>query len=144
MNHPSGDQGRQRHEDSKAIDGDRAEFKNYRIHGGVSWIGQKKITDVSPDYIEIHSIEALPEESSVSNDPSVLLIYRDAKNFVYIESDKELEITIDNSATPNKLEPMRAGTAQTSGVFMSSGSMKQLDVTNKSLDNATIFYVTAE
>ncbi len=106
--------------------------------------GTYEITDVSPDSIEIHSIESLPSESAITNSPDALLIYRDAKNFVYIEADQSLEIKIDNSATPNKLEPMRAGTAQVPGVFMSSASMKSLEVTNKSMETATIFYVTAE
>lgn len=106
--------------------------------------GTYEITDVSPDYIEIFSIESLPTESGVSNSPAALLIYRDAKNFVYIESDQKLEIKIDGSTSPNSLQPMRAGTSGVPGVFMSSASMKSLDVTNKSMDTATIFYVTAE
>jgi hypothetical protein len=106
--------------------------------------GTYEITDASPDYIEIYSLEALPTESGVSNSPSAFLIYRDAKSFVYIESNQKLEITIDGSSVPNSLEPMRAGTSAVPGVFMSSASMKSLEITNKSMETATIFYVTAE
>lgn len=106
--------------------------------------GTYDITDVSPDYIEIYSLNARPTESSVSNSPSALSIYRSAKKFVYIESNKKLEITIDGSATSNKLEPMNAGTSVRPGVFMSSSSMKSLEIINKSQDAADIFYVTAE
>lgn len=106
--------------------------------------GTYEITDVSPDSIEIYSVDSLPAESGVSNNPSAFLIYRDAKSFVYIESDKALQIQIDGSASPNKLQPMIAGTTLVPGVFMSSSSMKSLNVTNMSLETATIFYVTAE
>lgn len=106
--------------------------------------GTYEITDVSPSYIEIYSNEALPSETAVSNNPAALMIYRNAKSFVYIESDKKLEIKLDGSATPNSLEPMNAGTSVVPGVFMSSSSMKSLEITNKSSETAKIFYVTAE
>lgn len=106
--------------------------------------GTYEITDVSPDYIEIYSLSALPSETSISNNPSALFIYRSSKSFVYIESSQKLEIKIDSSATPNGLEPMNAGTTLKPGVFMSSSSMKSLEITNKSQDVADIFYVIAE
>lgn len=106
--------------------------------------GTYEITDVSPDYIEIYSLSARPTESGISNNPSALLIYRSAKKFVYVEANQKLEIKIDGSATPNGLEPMNAGTTLRPGVFMSSSSMKSLEITNKSQDVAEIFFVTAE
>lgn len=106
--------------------------------------GSYEITDVSPDYIEIYSGDALPTENGVSNNPAALLIYRDSKNFLYIESDKKLSIKIDDSATPNQLNPMMAGTTSIAGVFMSSAPMKSVEITNTSMETATIFYVTTE
>lgn len=103
-----------------------------------------EITDVSPDYIEIFSNGALPTESGISNNPAAFVIYRDAKGFIYIESDQNLNIAIDASTTPNKLKTMNAGTSRMVGVFMSSGSMKSVVVTNTSMETATIFYATAE
>lgn len=106
--------------------------------------GTYEITDVSPNYIEIFSNDSLPVENGVSNNPAALVIYRNAKNFLYIESDKKLSIKIDDSATPNQLNTMLAGTSQVSGVFMSSAPMKSVEITNTSMETATIFYVTAE
>lgn len=105
--------------------------------------GTYEITDVSPESIEIYSISPLPSESGVSNNPAAILIYNNAKSFVYIESDKTLEIDVDGSSL-NKIEPMRIGSSLTPGVFMSSASMKSVTITNKSMESATIFYVTAE
>lgn len=106
--------------------------------------GTYEITDASPNYIEIYSLSALPAETGISNSPSALSIFRSLKSFVYIESNKKLEIKIDGSATPNGLEPMSAGTALKPGVFMCSASMKSLEIKNLSQDAADIFYVTAE
>jgi hypothetical protein len=106
--------------------------------------GTYEITDVTPNAIEIYSIESLPTESGVSNSPAAILIYSQAKSFVYVESDQKLEIKIDASSQPNELQPMRAGSAGVPGIFMSSASIKSLEITNKSLETATIFYVTAE
>ena len=106
--------------------------------------GTYEITDVSHDFIEINSAESLPEELGVSNNPSAFLIYRDAKQFLYIESDKKLFITLNGSATPNELEPFSVGTAKKPGVFMSSSSIKSASIENKSQETATIFFATAE
>ena len=61
--------------------------------------GTYDIVDVSHNYIEFFSSESLPSESGISNNPAAFLIYRDAKQFLYIESDKKLEITLNGSQT---------------------------------------------
>ena len=101
------------------------------------------ITDVSHDYIEIHSANSLPTESSISNSPEALVIYRDAKQFLYIESNKKLSISL-NGSTTNELEPFICGTEQKPGVFMSKASIKSATIENKSTELAEIFFITAE
>ena len=103
-----------------------------------------EITDVSHDFIEIFSNSSLPAESGVSNDPDALLIYRNAKQFLYLESDKKTDIKINGSAVTNQIEPFTIGTDKKPGVFMSSASIKSAEIENKSQDTATIFCVTAE
>lgn len=116
------------------------------IIAGFSSVSQNtyEITDVSHDYIEFFSLDSLPVESGVSNNPSALLIYRDAKQFVYIESDQKLDIKINGSTVTNQITPMSAGTAKKPGVFMSSASIKSAEIENTSQSFANIFYVTAE
>lgn len=107
--------------------------------------GTYEITDVSHDYIEFYSNSSLPEESGVSNSPDAFLIYRDAKSFLYIESDKKLDIKLDGASSANaSIEPFYVGTKRISGVFMSSASIKSAEIENKSQETATIFCVTAE
>lgn len=107
-------------------------------------LGTYEITDVSPDYLEVYSIESLPSETAISNSPAALSVYRNAKAFLYIESSQKLSLKINDSATPNEIQPMQAGSDLIPGVFMSSSSMKSAEVTNLSSDVAQIFYVTAE
>ena len=107
--------------------------------------GTYEITDVSHDYLEIFSGESLPTESAVSNNPDALLIYRDAKKFLYIESDQKLDIKLNGSTTvTNEIIPMNAGTEKKPGLFMSSASIKSAEIINKSQSVASIFYFTAE
>jgi hypothetical protein len=106
--------------------------------------GTYDIVDVSHDYIEIYSGESLPTEAGVSNSPDAFLIYRDAKQFLFIESDKKLDIKINGSTITNEIIPMTAGTAKKPGFFMSSASIKSAEIINKDQSTATVFYVTAE
>jgi hypothetical protein len=105
--------------------------------------GTYEVVDVADTYLEVFSNDSLPAESGVSNSPDAFLIYRDAKQFIFIESDKKLDITL-NGALTNEIVPLSAGTALKPGFFMSSASLKSASVTNKSQETATIFYVTAE
>lgn len=105
--------------------------------------GTFDIVDVSHDYIDFFSSESLPAESGVSNSPAALLIYRDAKQFLFIESDKKLDISL-NGVVTNELIPLSAGTDKKQGFFLSSASMKSAEITNKDIEAASIFYVTAE
>lgn len=106
--------------------------------------GTFEITDVSHNYIEIFSSESIPSEVTVTNSPAAMNIYRDAKQFLYIESDKKLDIKINGSTTPNEIQPFQVGVAQKSGVFMTRASIKSAEIENKSQETANIFYVSAE
>ena len=106
--------------------------------------GTFDITDISHDFIEIFSNESLPAESDVPNNPDAFLIYRDAKQFLYIESDRTLDIKINGSVVTNEIIPMTAGVNKTPGIFMSSASIKSAEITNTSQKTAQIFYITAE
>jgi hypothetical protein len=102
--------------------------------------GTYEITDVASNYIEIFSSKSLPEEIGIQTE---LNIYTNQKKFVYIESDKKLNIKI-NGIISNTVEPIQFGTKQKPGMFLNTASIYSLEIENKSLDTATVFYVTAE
>jgi len=103
-------------------------------------LGTYEITDVNPDYIEVYNIKSLPEETSIQTQ---LKIYNNSKQFIYIESDKKLSISIDGTAV-GKIEQLRAGTQLKKGIFVKSGEAYQASITNISESAAKIFYVIAE
>ena len=88
-------------------------------------------------------MDSLPAETAISNSPSALLIYRDAKSFIYIESDKKLKITLDGSQEII-IEPLSSGTNKKPGIYLSTAVAKSAVIENLSQEFASIFYVTAE
>jgi len=115
------------------------------ITAGFSVVSQNtyEITDVADDYIEFFSLDSLPAETEVANSPAALFIYRNAKNFIYIESDQKLQITLDTTETIT-IEPLTAGTSKKPGVFMSSAIIRSAEIKNLSQSPARVFYTTAE
>ena len=103
-------------------------------------LGTYEITDVNPQYIEIYSIKSLPEETAVNTQ---LKIYNNSKQFIYIESNKKLSISIDGISV-GEINNLKAGTELKKGLFMKSGDAYQASITNESSEEASVFYVTAE
>lgn len=106
--------------------------------------GVYDIVDVSHDYIEIYSNDSLPSESNISNNPQALSVYTNAKKFIYLETDQSIELVINESLTSHIVEPMSSGTCKKQGIFLFTGLVKSLQITNKSELNAKIFYILAE
>lgn len=102
--------------------------------------GSYEITDVNPDYIEIYSIQALPEETAVQTQ---LNIYNSTKSFIYVETDKKLAISIDGNDAGD-IEPMTCGTKLKKGLYLKSGNSYEASITNNSQDTATVFFALGE
>ena len=116
------------------------------IVDGFSLVSRKtfEITDVSHDYIEFYSICSIPEESNISNDPESFSIFSSAKQIVYIESDKSLDIAINGIAVTNSINPIALGSSIKPGMLLITDTIKSLIITNTSLDMATVFVFSAE
>lgn len=107
-------------------------------------LGTYEITDVASDWIQFFSLEALPSETNRVNSPLAINIYREAKKFLYIESDQKVKITIDQSNTSQIIEPMFAGKDKLGGFFLYTGTMRSVVIENVSKNTANVYYVTAE
>ena len=103
--------------------------------------GSYKITDVSDNYVDFSSIEALPAESNIYSGD--IAIYSQAKNLVYLESDQKCTVTI-NGIQMASLEPFIVNNSRQPGVFMLKATVWSLDITNNSLDSASCFIATVE
>jgi hypothetical protein len=107
-------------------------------------LGTYEITDVADTYVEFFSLDGLPAETNVSNSPAAFTISREAKKFLFVESDGKLEITIDETATPQIIEPMFSGKDKQQGFFLYTGSMKSISIKNLATTAINVFFVTAE
>lgn len=106
--------------------------------------GTYDIVEVSHDFVTIYSNKALPEELNVSNATNIFSIYRDAKQFIYIESDKKLSIILNESLTPNEIIPFQVGSTQKPGIFMTQSSIRSCTIENKTTVVASVFFISAE
>ena len=102
--------------------------------------GTYEITDVNPDYIEIYSIQSLPEETAVQTQ---LSIYSSSKSFIYIETDRKMSLSIDGSSA-GTIEPMTCGTKLKKGMYLKSGNSYSASITNDSQEVASVFYALGE
>lgn len=101
-----------------------------------------EITDVSPDFIEFVSNEAIPEENDILPDTG-LTIFSDAKSLIYIESDKKALVKI-NGDSGQLIEPKVSGSCTVPGLYLKLGTAFQIEIENTSLEPATIKHITVE
>ena len=115
-----------------------------RISGGFSSATHDtyEISDVSPDFIEFVSTEAIPEENDITPDTG-LTIFSDAKSLIYIESDKKALVKINGDAG-QAIEPRTVGSSVVPGIYLKLGTAFQIEVENTSLEPATIKHITVE
>jgi len=106
--------------------------------------GSYEITDVSHDFIEFHSLNSLPEEYGVSNNPEAISIYRSSKQFVYIEANRSLNIKINGSTITNTIEPFNVGTSVRPGIFLSKSNLSSIEIENPTTEECSVVYITAE
>lgn len=99
-----------------------------------------EITDVDPEYLEIHTNKSIPEESNVQ---AQVVVYSTSKTFFYIECDKPCTLFIDG-VNQGQIKPFFFGTKQRSGVFMRTGSMYSAEIRNDSVDLANVLIISAE
>jgi hypothetical protein len=103
-------------------------------------LGTYEITDVSHDYIEIYSINVLPQESAIQTQ---LNIYNSSKQILYVESDKKLSVSV-NGVSIGTIDQLKVGTKLKKAIFLKTGSMHVASITNESEETASVFFVSAE
>lgn len=105
--------------------------------------GTYEIIGVSDSELIVFSNSSLPVETSVSNDPDAFIIYRNAKQFIFIESLEKIKVII-NGNSEHILTPMYAGTTKLPGMLILSSTIKSIDITNLSQSTAHIYTITVE
>lgn len=113
------------------------------ITGGFSPVtqGSYKITAVGANFLEFYSTDVLPQESNVQT--QAIAIYSSAKQFIYIESDQKVSVTVNGSVVAN-IEPFVINNSTKPGLFLLKSTVYSLSVTNTSQDTANLFTASAE
>lgn len=102
--------------------------------------GSYKVTDVTDNYIEFYSTSVLPQETGISSE---LVVYSQAKNLVYLESNQKTTVTL-NGTEMASMEPFIINNSKQPGVFMLKATVYSFTVTNNSLNVASCFVATVE
>lgn len=113
------------------------------ISGGFSLVtqGSYKITSVGAQFIEFYSTAVLPQETGIQTDS--FNIYDSAKNFIYLETDQKLSLTLNGSLISN-IEPFIIGSAKQPGLFMLKSTIYSASITNQSTESANVFCASIE
>ena len=112
------------------------------INGGFSLVtqGSYKITSVAAEYLEFYSTNVLPQESGILTQ---VAIYSNAKQLVYLESDKKVSMILNGQAG-NEVEPFIVGNSVQKGMFLRKSTIYSMTVTNDSTDVADLFFAAIE
>lgn len=97
-----------------------------------------EITRVTANSLEFVSTQILPAITSITPGIGSVVIYSDAKQFLGIESNQEIELFINGSTTGIPIEPWVAGDPTKVGSFHSTGTAFSLSITNKTAQQATV------
>jgi hypothetical protein len=103
-----------------------------------------EIARVTATALEFYSPQILPSIAAITPGTTSLVIYSDAKQFLAIETNQEVDLFINGSATGLPVEPWVAGEATKVGTYHNTGTVYSLSVTNKTTQTATVRILSAE
>lgn len=100
------------------------------------------ITKVTSKFIEFESAAPMPAQTVIPG-VSSFDVYNMAKSFYYLETDQEIEVSI-NGNTAETITPFQAGDPAFPGIKMASSTVYSMSVTNKSSQSANVRIITVE
>ncbi len=100
-----------------------------------------EVTGVQDNMVEFFSAGVLAAETDLVN-PSVV-IYSSAKKLIYVETDKPVNVTVNNVAE-SKIEPFIEGNNSLPGMLLKRSTMWEMTITNNGTDMATLYFVSIE
>lgn len=102
--------------------------------------GDYQISDVAPDFLIFNATKTLPEESDVL---CQVTVYKAEKKIMFLESTGEITVTI-NGADQTKVSPLISSSGNNPGLLLLTAPVYSAEVTNTSLEEVTIYYISAE
>jgi hypothetical protein len=101
-----------------------------------------ELVEVTYKFLEFTSTAPLPNQDVYSGIGSIV-IYDEAKRFVYIETNQEVALTINGITLPSII-PFLAGDDGKIGPWMSSSIVYSMAITNNSTQQARVRVISAE
>ena len=112
---------------------------------GPASIGSYNIVDATPTIVYFTSTEPLPELTSVPYTADTIVVYVNAKNFIYIESNQMVAVKLNGeTGIKNTIDPIAAGRPDLIGFMSKVGLVYSLILVNLSVSPATVRYFVAE
>jgi hypothetical protein len=103
-----------------------------------------EIVGVTATSIDFVSGVTLPPTSTVVPGLNSIVIFENAKSWIALETDQNINVAINGSITSFTVEPILAGDPNKVGFFQLMGTIYSLNITNKSTLPATIRVLSAE
>jgi hypothetical protein len=103
-----------------------------------------EIVAVTADSLDFISGTILPPLVDYAPGINSIVVFSNAKSWIALETDQNLDVSINGSSTSFTVEPLLAGDPAKVGVFQLMGTVYSLAVTNKSTVPASIRILSAE
>jgi hypothetical protein len=103
-----------------------------------------EIVAVTADMLEFVSGTTLPNITSIIPGSNSIVIFSNAKSFIAIETNQNLNISLNGSTASFTVEPLLSGDPNKPGVFQLMGTVYSLMATNKSTQPATVRVISTE
>jgi hypothetical protein len=103
-----------------------------------------EIVTVTADSLDFISGTILPPLVNFVPGANSIVIFANAKSWIALETDQNLDIAVNGSSTSFTVEPLLAGDPSKVGVFQLMGTVYSLAVTNKSTVPASLRILSAE
>ena len=136
---------------------DNASFQVFSSHGvqlddtlslacgfSTPFIQNYEIVAVTADSIDFISGTTLPDISDIIPGENSIIVFSNAKSWIYLETDQNLKVSINSSLSYFDVEPLLAGDPNKVGVFQLMGTVYYLCITNKSSLPATVRILSVE
>jgi hypothetical protein len=103
-----------------------------------------EIVSVTADSLDFISGTILPPLVNFAPGINSIVVFSNAKSWIALETDQNLDIAVNGSSTSFTVEPLLAGDPSKVGVFQLMGTVYSLAVTNKSTVPASLRILSAE
>lgn len=102
-----------------------------------------EIVEVTSTFIEFQSSAPLPTTSAIVPGAGSLVVYDSAKQYIYIESDQEVSISL-NGLNSGVIVPFQAGNRDYPALYEITSVVYSLTITNNSTQQASVRVISAE